>query len=178
MKATGLSRISKDLIISELEKEVKSRPTFFIAQHGTLPAASLDKLRAKLRKGNSRYLAFKNSLGKKAFEKAGLSQFNATLSGACGVALAGGDPVAASKILVDFAKENEGFKIQNALVNGQMIGLDQVKVLASLPSREVLLSRMVGGMQAPISRFVNVLAGTVRQIVNVLDAIAKQKGKA
>ena len=63
-------------------------------------------------------------------------------------------------------------------MNGQVMGMDQIKTLASLPSREVLLARVLGGMQTPVSRFVGVLAGTLRKMVTVLDAIAKKKGSA
>ncbi len=176
MKTTGFSRISKELIISEIEKEIKSRPVFFIAQHGGLSAVSLDNLRAKLRQSDARYLVVKNSLGNKAIEKAKVPGFSAELSGACGITFVSGDIVLSSKTLVDFAKDNEGFKIQTGFMHGKMLNVDQIKSLASLPSKDVLLARIVGGIQAPISRFVGVLAGTVRQVVNVLDAIAKKKG--
>jgi large subunit ribosomal protein L10 len=175
MKTTGFSRVSKDIVIKELEKELKARPSFFIAQHGTISATALDKLRAKLRQTNTRYFVVKNSLGKKALEKANLKQFSDSLSGSCGIAFTSGDIVASSKALVDFSKENETFKIQNAYFNGEMVGVDKVKVLASLPSKEVLIARVVGGIQTPISRFVGVLSGTLRSVVTALDAIAKKK---
>lgn len=175
MKITGFSRVSKNLIIEEITGEFKERPMFFIAQHAGLPASSLDKLRAKLRTANGRYVAVKNSLGKKALEKVNLTQFSEKFGGSCGIAFSSGDPVLSSKILVEFAKENENFKIQTGFMNGQVMGADQIKTLASLPSREVLLARVLGGMQAPVSRFVGVLAGTLRKMVTVLDAIAKKK---
>ncbi len=176
MKATGLSRVSKDSIIGEIEKEIKGRSTFFVVQHGTLPAASLDKLRAKLRAVNARYFSVKNSLGRRAFDKANMKGLSESLTGSCGIAFADEDPVAPSKILMDFAKENQMVKVQSAYMNGTIVGADQVKTLATLPSREVLLAKALGGMKAPISKFVNVLSGTIRQVVTVIDAIAKKKG--
>jgi len=178
MKETGFSRVSKNLIISEVEKELKARPTFFVTQHARLSSSALDKLRTKLRAVSARYLVVKNSLGKKAFEKAKLEQFSDSFTGSCGIAFSSGDPVASSKILVEFAKENENFKIQKGFVSGEVVTLDKIKILASLPTREVLLGKVVGGIQAPISKFVNVLSGTVRRVVTVLDAIAKKKGNA
>ena len=175
MKATGFSRVSKDLMIAEIEKELKARPFFLLANHGSISGAMMDKLRAKLRTAQARYLVVKNSLGAKAFEKTNLKELSADLSGACGIAFSSGDPALSSKILVDFAKENEAFKIQRGFMNGKPIGADQVKVLASLPSREVLLSKVLGQMNAPITGFVSVLSGTMRKIVTVLDAIAKKK---
>ena len=176
MKTTGFSRISKDLIIREIEKELATRSIFFVVQQGSTPANALDKLRAKLRTSNARYLVVKNSLAKKALEKTKLEKFSSALEGCCGLAFSSGDPVLSSKILTDFAKENEGFKIQTGFMNGEVLAPDKVKALASLPSREVLLARVVGGMQAPISRFVHVLSGALRKVVTALDAIAKKKG--
>ena len=178
MKASGFSRVSKDLIIKQVEKELKSQPIFFVTQHSTVSATSLDKLRAKLRKSNAKYLVVKNRLGKKAFEKANLKEFADGFTGACGITFTAGDPVAPCKILVDFAKENEAFKIQTGYLNGQIVSVEQIKALANLPSREVLLARVVGGIQAPISGFVQVLSGTLRKMVTVIDAIAKQKGNS
>ena len=175
MKVTGLSRISKDKIIKEVEKELKNRAAFFVAEHGTISATALDKLRAKLRLSKTRYLVVKNSLGRKAFENAKLEKLSENLTGSCGIAFTDGDIVAPSKTLVDFSRENESFKIRSAYFNGEVVGTDQIKVLASLPAKEVLIAKMVGGIQAPISRFVHVLSGTVRRVVTVLDAIAKKK---
>lgn len=175
MKTTGLSRVSKDLIIAEIERELDQRSTLFVANHGSLAASKLDSLRAKLRGANTRYLVVKNSLGRRALDKKGLTGLSAFMSGACGIVFSGDDVIQPSKILVDFAKENEQFKIQQGYMNGQAITADQVKALANLPSREVLLSRLLGGMQSPVQRFVSVLSGTIRQVVTVLDAIAKKK---
>ena len=178
MKTTGFSRVSKDLIIAEITKELKSRPTFFIVQHGRTPANSMDKLRAKLRSTRSRYLAIKQSLGKIALEKSGSKLLSENLKGACGFVFTSGDPAQSSKTLVEFAKDNQEFKIEAGLMNGAVLTAAEIKSLASLPSREVLLSKVLGGMQTPITKFVGVLSGTIRKVVTVIDAVAKKKGGA
>ena len=175
MKTTGFSRVSKESIITEIEKELKKRPTFFVARHDAVPADKIDKLRAKLRASQTRYLVVKNTLGQKAFERAKLKDVSQHIQSACGIAFTGGDPGLSSKTLMDFSKENETFKVQMGFLNGQLVGLEQVKVLAMLPSREVMLARVAGTLQAPISGFVQVLAGTLRKVVAALDAIAKKK---
>ena len=175
MKTTGFSRVSKESIISEIEKEIKNRPTFFIVDHNTVPSNKLDKLRTKLRLVQGRFFVVKKTLGQKAFERAKLAEYSEHIDGACGIAFAGGDPVASSKALMDFSKENQNFKVKVGSLDGRLVGLDQIKVLASLPSREVMLSRVLGTMQAPIVGFVSVLAGTLRKVVTALDAIAKKK---
>jgi large subunit ribosomal protein L10 len=178
MKETGFSRVSKNLIIRDIEKELKQRPAFFIAQHGSVPATSLDRLRVKLRSAGARYLVVKNSLCRVAFDRAKLKDFSSSVSGSCGIAFTSGDGVASSKILVEFAKENEAFKIQRGFLNGEAVPAEKIKILASLPSREVLLTQLVTGLQSPVSRFVGVLSGSLRKVVTVLDALAKKKGPA
>ena len=175
MKTTGYSRVSKESIIAEIEKELKARPTFFVARHDAVPADKIDKLRARLRASKTRYLVVKNTLGQKAFERAKLKEISQYIQGACGVAFSAGDRVIPSKVLMEFAKENEHFKVQAGWLNGRLVGAEQVKMLATLPSREVMLARVLGTMQAPISGFVSVLAGTLRKVVTALDAIAKKK---
>ena len=176
MKESGFSRVSKEALIKEIEKEIKARPAFFIANQGTLPANALDKLRANLRKTHSRYLVVKNSLGRKAFERVKMNDFSAYLqTGTCGIAFVGGDAATSSKVLMDCAKANEVFKVQVGYLDGRLVSSDQIKALANLPSREVLLARLFGQMQAPVSRFVGVLSNTLRSAVNVLDQIARKK---
>ena len=175
MKLTGYSRLSKDLVIKEIKQALEKQPSFFVADHSNLSASLLDKLRAKLRKENSRYVAVKNSLGRRVLEGADLKDLTSHMNGKCGLVFVDKDPVSSSKVLVDFAKENETFKVQAGYVNGQVVSLAQIKELASLPSKQVLLSKMLGGMQAPISGFVGVLSGTLRKLVTALDAVAKKK---
>ena len=176
MKTTGLSRISKEIIIAEIEKKLKTKKPFFITQYGTISATALDALRAKLRASKTNYFVVKGSLGRKAFEKANMKEMGDQIDGACGLAFSEGDIVASSKTLVDFAKANEVFQIKGAWFDGKAVSVEQVKTLASLPSREVLIARTVRGIGAPLSRLATVLQGTMRGVVNVLDAIAKKKG--
>ena len=179
MKTTGLSRVSKELIIKQIEKDLKGSEIFFVTQHAAVSGTGMDKLRSLLRQSKSKYVVVKNRLGKRALEKnAKLKPIAEHFTGACGITFSSGDPVGPCKVLVDFARENEVFKIQIGYLNGQIIGVDQIKSLASLPSREVLLSRVVGQIQAPISGFAQVLAGALRKMVTVLDAVAKKKGNS
>lgn len=174
MKTDGLSRVSKELIIKQVEGELKKRPFFILTNHAGVSGIGLDKLRARLRGVNSRYLVVKNTLGRRAFEKANLQSLAEDLTGACGIAFAE-EPVGPSRVVTEFAKENESFKIRRAMMNGKIIGAADIKALAGLPSREVLLARALGGMMAPISKFVVVLSGTIRKVVIVLDAISRKK---
>ena len=175
MKTTGLSRVSKESIIADIEKEIKKRPAFFITRHDSVPAEKIDKLRAKLRASQTRYLVVKNTLGQKAFERSKLKEMSEHVRGACGIAFTSGDPALSSKTLMEFSKENENFKVQAGFLNGQLVGAEQVRVLASLPSKEVLLGKVAGALQAPIRHLAVVLNASIRSLAVVLNAISKKK---
>ena len=82
------------------------------------------------------------------------------------------------KIVCEFAKENKELKVKVGVLDGKVIGADEIKALASLPPKEVLIAKMLGSMNAPISGFVNVLQGTIRNVVYALEAVRKQKESA
>lgn len=94
------------------------------------------------------------------------------------IAVAPEDPVAVAKIICDFAKENKELKVKVGVLDGKVIGADEIKALAALPPKEVLVAKLLGSMNAPISGFVNVLQGTIRNVVYALDAVRKQKESA
>ena len=106
-----------------------------------------------------------------------------SLNGTTALAVSADDAVAPAKVIYEFIKENklentEVLTIKAGLVEGKVINVEEVKALASLPSREVLIAKVLGSMQAPISGVVNVLQGTIRNAVYVLDAIRAQKESA
>ena len=88
------------------------------------------------------------------------------------------DPVAPAKLISEFIKDNRIMEIKGGLVEGKVIDADAVKALANLPSREVLIARLLGSMQSPITGFVNVLQGNIRNLVYALDAVRQQKESA
>lgn len=179
-KASGkpaFGRLSKDLFSKEIQSDLKGSEYVFVTQFKNVSSNGLSDLRKGLRKNQGKYLVVKNTLGRRVLEALpykGLSKF---VDGQCGIAVTKGDVSKVSKLFVTFAEENAGFKIAAAYVAGQVYAADGVKALASLPSREELLSKMLGSMQTPISSMVNVLSGVLRNFVNVIDQIKKTKEK-
>jgi len=110
----------------------------------------------------------------------GIQGLDEYLEGPTAIALSYTDPVAPAKIISDFVKENklQALEIKAGLVEGKVINSDGVKALSNLPPREVLIAQVLAGMQAPIAGFVNVLSGTIRNLVYALDAVRKQKESA
>ena len=98
------------------------------------------------------------------------------LEGTTALATSEEDYVAAAKILCEYAEKNKNFEIKSGYVDGGVLGVDEIKDLAKLPSKEVLVAKALGGLNAPISGFVTVLNGNIRGLACVLNAIAEQKG--
>jgi large subunit ribosomal protein L10 len=97
------------------------------------------------------------------------------LVGPTAIAIASGDPAATAKVLADFAKTNAKFELKGGALNGKVLSVLEVRALAELPSREVLLARLLGSFSAPATNFVGVLAAVPRAFVQVLAAYKDQK---
>ena len=110
-----------------------------------------------------------------AFKELGLEEFNEFLKGPSAVAFGINDPVSAAKISTEFAKTNDKLEIKAGIVDGKVINAEGVKNLAELPPREVLIAQVLGGFNAPIQGFANVLQGTIRGLAIALNAIAEKK---
>lgn len=169
------AREEKALVVAELKEKFGSAQAAVITDYRGLDVARVTKLRAKLREAGVEYKVIKNTLAKLAVQDTELSELQQHLQGPTAVAFSYNDPVAAAKIISEFAKDNKELEIKAGILEGKVIDLAGVKALADLPSREVLIAQVLAGIQAPITGFVNVMQGNVRNLVYVLEAIRKQK---
>lgn len=135
----------------------------------------MKELRDELRKTGATYKVTKKKLIDLAFKDAGIEADSVGLEGQIGLAIGQEDEVSAAKVLGQFSKKNKNFKILRGVLDKKTISDKEVVALASLPSREDLLAKFVGTINAPVSGFVNVLAGNLRNLVGVLKAIAETK---
>ena len=172
----GLNRQDKAAVIEEVSGIVAASSAIVIAEYRGLSVEAVTKLRADARKNNVTLRVVKNTLVRRAVEGtefAGLAdQFVGPL-----VYAFSADPVAAAKVLVNFAKDNDKLVIKGGAMANFVMDVEAVKNLASMPSREELLAKLVGSMQAPISGLVNVLQGNIRNMVYVLDAVRAKKAE-
>ena len=145
-----------------------------------LTVAQDTKLRRKLREAGVEYRVFKNTMTRIAAKEAGIEGLDVYLEGPTAIAMSYTDPVAPAKVISEFVKENklQALEVKAGLVEGKVIDANGVKALSSLPPREVLISQVLAGMQAPIAGFVNVLSGSLRNLVYALEAVRKQKESA
>jgi large subunit ribosomal protein L10 len=138
------------------------------------------KLRRKLRDAGVEYRVVKNTMTRIAAKEVGITGLETYLEGPTAIAISYTDPVAPAKVISDFIKENklQFLEVKAGIVEGKVIDAAGVKTLASLPPREVLIAQVLAGMQAPIAGLVNVLQGSIRNLVYVLDAVREQKESA
>ncbi|MGF7049757.1 large subunit ribosomal protein L10 [Paenibacillus sp. DS2015] len=127
--------------------------TTVIADYRGLNVAQATELRKQLREAGIEFQVLKNSLLRRATAATGLTELDAVLTGPTAVAFGGEDVVAPAKILNDFAKKNDALKLKGAVVEGKVIGVDEIKALAELPSRDGLLSMLLSVLQAPVRNF-------------------------
>ena len=165
----------KELFVETVYEKMQSCKSAILADYRGLTVAAVTDLRNKLRDNNSDLKVAKNTLIKIAVDKMGIEGLDPYLEGPTAIAFGYDDPVAPAKILSEFARTNKDLEIKGGVLEGRVITPEGVKGLASLPSREVLLAKVLGGMQAPLNGFANVLQGNIRNFVYVLEAVRKQK---
>jgi len=131
-----------------------------------------------LRAAGVEYVVVKNTLALRALAEAQINGLEAFLGGPTALVLGGSDPVAAAKVLSDFAKEHEKPAIKAGLVEGKAVTPEQVKQLAALPSKQELLAQLGGALQAPMAGFAGALNGLLYMMVGALEALHTQRASA
>jgi len=169
----------KQSTVKILVDGLKSAKAAVFANFQGLKVSEAEQLRRECRKNNIQVLAAKKTLVKRACEDIGLTDINPKIfSGGVATFMAQGDEVSAAKIVSNFAKTHQIVTVFGGIMEGKFVDALAIKSLASLPSRQELLSRLVGTINAPVSGFVNVLAGNLRNLVGVLNNIKSAKGGA
>lgn len=169
------TRAQKSEIVSELSEKLGRMKSVVFTSISGYTMDDANSLRAKGREAGVEVMIAKKTLLNRALAQSGFAVSPDELEGSILTAIGIDDEVAAAKLIAEFAKDREAIKIVGGILEGKYVGASAIKQLATLPSREVLLAKLVGSLQAPISGFVNVLAGNLRQFVYVLNAIKEAK---
>lgn len=164
----------KTKAVQELEKQAKESKGLIITSFKALKTVEFNEMRAKLRAVSGEYRVVKNSLTRIALKSAGMAELADKLDGPTAIVIERGDAIAATKIVFDFAKTHENLKVNGGYFNGKIVTDKELKAIASLPSREVLLAQLLGTLQAPMVNLVSVLRAPMRDLVGVLDQIAQK----
>jgi len=169
------NRQQKETDVQSLADGIKSAQSTVFANFQGLKVSEAEELRRNCRKENVAVLATKKTLLRRALEGLGLTSTDpSTFEGGVAVFM-GNDEVSAAKIVANFAKTHDIVTIYGGVLEGKFVDANRIKALATLPSRTELLGRLVGTLNAPISGFVNVLAGNLRGLVSVLNNIKEVK---
>jgi large subunit ribosomal protein L10 len=173
-----MKRTEKQLLVTELSTKLRGAKALYYTDFTGLNVKRLTELRRRLRKAGVEYVVIKNTLALRAVRESGLTGLAGSLKGPTGVVI-GRDPVAAAKVLTDFAKEfEERPELKGGLLDGKAINSAQVKKLASMPSREQMLAELAAGLQSPIATFVGALNGLLSTFVGALTALHADRSKA
>ena len=164
-----MKRTEKEQLVAELKAKIKGAKALYYTDFTGLNVKRMTELRRRLRKAGVEYVVIKNTLALRAVNESGL--VGERLRGPTGLVV-GRDPVAAAKLLADFAKENDQKPtVKGGMLDGKSIDVAQVKQLASMPSREQMLAELGAGLQSPMAAFVGALNGMLYMFAGALEAL-------
>ena len=170
----AISKQKKEEIIKDLEDKLSRHKAAVFEDYSGLDVGAMEDIRKELRKEGIDMKIAKKTLLSLVLEKLNVSVDTKSLSGQVAVVLGYGDELAPARIISRFAKELENLKVLGGIFEKGFIPAENVAALASIPSREELLAKMAGSMQAPMSGLVNVMQGNIAGLVRVLNAISKK----
>jgi large subunit ribosomal protein L10 len=169
---------AKARTVEEFADVVNGASSIVLTDFTGLDVAAVSELRRKCRAAGVQYHVIKNTLAKRVIADTGMKPLGAMLAGPNAWAIHKTDEVAAAKILSDFAKDHQNLKIRGGFVDGRVISVSEVQALAKLPSRDVLLSQVLAGMQGPMAGFAGVLTSMLRGFATAVDAYAKKRAES
>lgn len=144
---------AKQEAVDVVTEKLRNSVTTVVADYRGLNVTQVTELRKQLREAGVEFQVLKNSLVRRATAAAELSELDEVLVGPTAIAFSTEDAVIPAKIINDFAKKNDALKIKGGVVEGKVVGVDQIKALADLPSRDGLLSMLLSVLQAPVRNF-------------------------
>lgn len=166
---------TKEALVAEIKDRFNAAEAVIMADYRGLSVKQMQLLRNKVREVGGEIKVYKNSLTEIAVRELALPSMDEFLAGPTAFVFIDADPVAPAKALTAFAKENEALQLKGGFVQNHVVDAEGVKAIASLPSREELLAKLLGTMINPLQGTVRVLSGPARAFVTVVDAIAKEK---
>ena len=173
-----MSTDEKKESVAKLTESMNEAKAIFLADFTGMDVETVTEMRQKLRAASVDYQVVKNRLAKRAAEAAGLEGLIEHLTGPTAMAFAADDPVASAKILQEYAGANGKIAIKMGLFEGEFLTADKVVEIASLPSHQELLGKLVATVQSPLTGFAMVLNGLLRNLVGVLAAVQEKQADA
>ena len=170
-------RFLKQHMFDEYAQTLKDSSYLIVTEMKGLTNKDIESLKKKLRHISCQCLVVKNSLCKIALKNLNIEGVSDMVTGSCALGYGRGDAVAVSKIFVDFTKDNKNLVVKGGYIDSKVVSIDIIKQLAALPSREVLLTRLVSCLNSPIAGFVMTCSGILKKFLYAINEISKQKEK-
>ncbi|MCL9797384.1 50S ribosomal protein L10, partial [Frankia sp. AgKG'84/4] len=164
----------KAAAVAEIAEDFRSSTAAVLTEYRGLSVSQLTELRRTLGAG-ARYAVVKNTLTKIAAEQAGVTGLDDLFVGPTAVAFVSGDPVEAAKGLRDFAKANPALVVKGGIVEGKAMSADEIRKLADLESREILLAKLAGAMKGSLAGAVGLFAAPLSQVARLAEALREQR---
>ena len=165
-------------IVDELHRKFQDTKIVILTDYKGLDVESINDLRRKLREADVEYRVVKNTLLRRAAEETDVAKIRDDFKGPSAIAMSFEDPVAPARVLTKFAEDNKKFEVRLGVMGEKVLSIEDIKALSSLPSREVLLAKVLSAMIAVPTGLVSALSDVPRRMVNVLQAIKEQKEAA
>lgn len=172
-----MARPDKEAVIARLADRFRASDAVLLTEYRGLSVADLKALRRSLA-GNAEYTVVKNTLAAIAARRAGLEDLAEDFTGPSALAFVTGEPVEAAKALRDFAKDNANLVLKGGMMDGNVLDAAAVEKLASLESREVLLAKAAGAVQASLAKAAYLFAAPATQAVRTVDALRDKQEAA
>ena len=156
----------KQAQVSELASKMKEAKLILLTEYRGINVADVTEIRSKLRKVNAQYSVIKNNITRRALAECKIEGLDEQLVGPVAVVMSNEDYLEPSKIIYEFAKENEFYKIKGGVIDGKVVSAEEIITLAKLPSRQTLIAQLAGA-----------LLGNISKLAVVLDQVQKQKAE-
>ncbi len=169
---------SKAAVVAEIKEKLTASSGVILSDYRGLTVKEMQALRARLRAAGAEIKIYKNSLTELALRELSMPEMDELLTGPTAFTFAVDDPVSPAKAMLDFSKDHKALEIKGGLIEHSIVDAASVKALAALPSRDVLVARLLSVLQGPISGFVRSLNGPAAALTRALDAVARQKAAA
>lgn len=173
-----MNRTEKSEQIQKIQQNFQKANATFIAEYQGITAITMNDFRKSLRDASMDFVVVRNTLARRAVQGTALEGLATELKGPTAIAFSYKDAAAAAKALTNFAKEQPKLKLRVGTLGEKIIGLDEIKGLAELPPREVLLAMLLGAMKSPATGIVTVLSGVPKKLLYALNAVKDQKAAA
>ena len=170
-----MARPEKTAVVEEVRDKLRDADAAVLTEYRGLTVTALAELRGALRPASTEYKVFKNTLARRAAEGAGLSDLLPLLEGPVAIAFVHGDAVVAAKALRDFARTNPALVIKGGLLGPRVLSPDEMRSLAEIEPREVLLARLAGGFQAPLTKAAGLFQAFTRNFAYGMRAYIDQR---